>query len=77
MMHSHPHISADPKVMSGVPCIKGTRVTDANIVRQVAAGRNIQEICEDYPYLSAENIRSALEFAADITAAETHDLIAS
>ena len=76
-MNSYPQISADPRVMSGLPCIKGTRVTVANIVRQVAAGRSVQQICDDYPYLNAESVRSALEFAADMAAAETHDLIAS
>jgi len=38
-MNDHPCITADPKVMTGVPCIKGTRVTVANIVRQIAVGR--------------------------------------
>ena len=60
-----------------MPCVKGTRVTVANVLRQVAASRTIQEICQDYPYLTAKNIRSALEFAADFVAVETHDLIAS
>ena len=76
-MERHAKISADPKVMSGMPCIKGTRVTVSNIVRQVAAGRTIQEICQDYPYLTSEDIRSALGFAADFVATETYDLIAS
>lgn len=73
-MQEHPAISADPKVMTGLPCIKGTRVTVANVVRQIAAGRTSDEICRDYPYLSAESIRAALEFAADVSASETYDL---
>ena len=35
-MTEHPEITADPKVMTGMPCIKGTRVTVANVVRQIA-----------------------------------------
>jgi uncharacterized protein (DUF433 family) len=73
-MNNHPGISADPNVMTGMPCIKGTRVTVANIVRQIAAGRSPDEICRDYPYLTVESIRAALEFAADVSASETYDL---
>lgn len=76
-MQIHPQITADPRVMTGMPCIKGTRVTVANIVRQVAVGRSADDICKDYPYLTIENVRSALAFAADMATVETHDLIAS
>ncbi|MCX6880629.1 MAG: DUF433 domain-containing protein [Verrucomicrobia bacterium] len=48
-MNDHPNITADPTVMTGMPCIKGTRVTVANVVRQIAAGRAPEEICRDYP----------------------------
>jgi uncharacterized protein (DUF433 family) len=60
--------------MTGLPCIKGTRVTIANIVRQIASGRSPGEICGDYPYLTLESVRAALEFAADVSAAETYEL---
>jgi uncharacterized protein (DUF433 family) len=73
-MKIHPEITADPQVMTGLPCIKGTRVTVANVVRQIAAGRTPDEICRDYPYLTAESIRAALEFAADVSASETYEL---
>lgn len=73
-MKQHPEISADPNVMNGLPCIKGTRITVANIVRQLAAGRSIEEICSDYPQLTPDLVRAALEFAADIASAESHEL---
>ena len=76
-MQSHPHIVSDPKVMTGVPCIKGTRVTVANIVRQIASGRTTEDICRDYPYLTSETIRAALTFAADLSSAESYELLAS
>jgi uncharacterized protein (DUF433 family) len=76
-MNQHPEITADPKVMTGMPCIKGTRVTVANVVRQIASGRTPDEICKDYPYLTVESIRAALAFAADIASSETHELLAS
>jgi uncharacterized protein (DUF433 family) len=73
----HPEITADPHVMTGMPCIKGTRITVANIVRQIAAGRTVDEICRDYPGLTSGSIKAALEFAADVSASETHELLAS
>jgi uncharacterized protein (DUF433 family) len=76
-MKNHPSISADPNVMTGMACIRGTRVTVANVVRQIAAGRSADEICADYPYLTADSIRAALDFAADISASETYELLAS
>ena len=73
-MHDHPRITADPKVMTGMPCIRGTRITVANIVRQIASGRTPDQICRDYPSLDAQSVQAALEFVADVSATETHDL---
>lgn len=74
-MNRHPEISADPEVIGGLACVKGTRITVANLVRQVAAGRSVAEICADYPNLSAVSVEAALEFAADVSASETHELL--
>ena len=73
-MTNNPGITADPKVMTGMPCIKGTRVTVANIVRQIAAGRSSDDICRDYPHLTMDSIRASLEFAASVSASETYEL---
>lgn len=60
-----PHrITADPNVMSGKPCIRGLRVTVANILRQLANHRTYQEILAAYPYLESADIDACLEFAA-------------
>lgn len=76
-MNEHPHITADPKVMTGMPCVRGTRVTVANLVRQIAAGRTPEQILGDYPDLTIDAIRAALTFAADVSASETYELLAS
>jgi uncharacterized protein (DUF433 family) len=57
-------ISADPKIMAGVPCIRGTRIPAATVVGMVAEGLAVEEILADYPQLSAEDVREALKFAA-------------
>jgi uncharacterized protein (DUF433 family) len=76
-MFEHAGITADPKVMNGMPCIAGTRITVANVVRQVAAGRAPDAICQDYPDLTLDSIRAALAFAAAVSASETYELLAS
>ena len=57
-------ITQNPAVMGGKPCIRGMRVTVGMIVGQVGAGRSIEEILADYPYLEREDILQALRYAA-------------
>jgi uncharacterized protein (DUF433 family) len=56
-----------PNRMTGLPCIRDTRVTVAAVLGQLAAGRTFDEILSDYPYLEREDIFAALEFAAALT----------
>jgi uncharacterized protein (DUF433 family) len=57
-------ITIDPKRMTGLPCIRDTRVTVTAVLGQLAAGQNIDEVLADYPYLDRDDILAALEFAA-------------
>ena len=57
-------ITVDPTVMGGKPCIRGLRVTVGTVVGLVAAGHTQDEILRLYPYLEAEDIPQALEYAA-------------
>ena len=59
-----PMIVSNPKIMVGKPVIKGTRITIELILDKLAAGQTVEQILEDYPYLTREGIRAALEFAA-------------
>ncbi len=54
----------DPEVMGGKPCIRGMRVTVGMIVEALAAGRTIDQLLADFPYLEEQDIREALAFAA-------------
>lgn len=58
-------ITADPKVMAGVPCIRGLRVPVATVVGMVAEGMSTAEILADFPYLEEEDIAEALRYAAE------------
>jgi uncharacterized protein (DUF433 family) len=57
-------ITIDPAVMGGKPCIRGLRVTVGTVVGLIAAGHGEEEILRLYPYLSPEDIREALSYAA-------------
>jgi uncharacterized protein (DUF433 family) len=57
-------VQVDPEVMQGAPCIRGTRIPVAMIVRMIADGTPVEELLADYPQVSAEDVREALRFAA-------------
>jgi len=57
-------ITQDPGQMGGKPCIRGLRVTVGMIVGQIGAGRSIEQVLADYPYLEREDILQALRYAA-------------
>ena len=58
------HITHDPNIMGGKPCIRGLRVTVGTIVGLVAAGHSTKKILQLYPYLEATDIRQALSYEA-------------
>lgn len=63
-MQTLDRITQDPAVMGGKPCIRGMRVTVGVVVGQIGAGRSIENILDDYPYLEREDIAQALRYAA-------------
>lgn len=60
-------ISMDPKICSGKPCIRGTRIWVSLIADNLAAGVSEEEILSAYPSLKKEDIRAALAYAAELT----------
>lgn len=57
-------ITLDPNRMGGRPCIRDLRVTVGMIVGQIAAGRAVDALLIDYPYLERDDIAAALRYAA-------------
>jgi len=58
-------ITVEPDKMGGVPCIRGLRIPVATVVGMVAERMSVEEILADYPDLEAEDIREALQYAAE------------
>ena len=63
-------ITVDPRVMAGKAVIRGTRIPVDMVVRMVAQGIPEQELLREYPRLTAQDIRAALTYAAEVVAHE-------
>jgi len=56
--------------MFGKPVIKGTRITVEHLLRKLAGGMCVEQILNDHPHLTPDDIYAAAEFAADYMAQE-------
>lgn len=63
-MPTFDRITQNPEVMGGRACIRGMRVTVGMIVGQIGAGKSIDALLADYPYLEREDVLQALRYAA-------------
>jgi uncharacterized protein (DUF433 family) len=59
------HISIDPAIRSGKPCIRGTRIAVYDILDYLAGGTSEEQVVRDFPALTVDDVRAALEFAAE------------
>jgi len=66
-------ITIEPGKRGGKPCIRGLRVTVYDVLGYLASGMSQEQILRDFPYLTAEDIRACLQYAAD----REHSLLAS
>ncbi len=58
-------ITIEPGKRGGQPCIRGLRITVYDVLSYLAAGMSQQEILDDFPYLTEQDIRACLSYAAD------------
>ncbi len=58
-------ITVEPGKRSGKPCIRGMRITVTDVLEYLAGGMTEDEILADFPYLTRDDIRACLAFAAD------------
>lgn len=64
-MNYHERITIEPGKRSGKPCIRGMRITVYDVLSYLASGMTYQEILDDFPYLTQEDILACLSYAAD------------
>lgn len=57
-------IQIDPAICHGKPCIRGTRIMVSVILDNLAEGLSPEEIIEEYPSLTPDDVRAAIRYAA-------------
>jgi uncharacterized protein (DUF433 family) len=58
-------ITIEPGKRNGKPCIRGLRIAVYDVLEYLACGMTHAQILHDFPYLTEEDIRACLAFAAD------------
>ena len=64
-MNYQDYITIEPGKRGGKPCIRGLRITVYDVLDYLASGMTEEEILEDFPDLTYEDIKACLAFAAD------------
>lgn len=59
------HISVDPDICHGKPCIKGTRVLVATVVASLEDGMTADEILSYYPSIPPESVQALAQYVED------------
>lgn len=62
---SFTRITVRPDQMGGVPCLRGLRIPVATVVGMVADGMSEADIVDTYPDLETDDVREAMQFAAE------------
>ncbi len=60
-------ISVNPDICFGKPCVRGHRVWVSLILDMLAGGMSFQEILDDYPGLTVEDIRACVAYGSEMT----------
>ncbi|MBL8156540.1 MAG: DUF433 domain-containing protein [Anaerolineae bacterium] len=58
-------ITLEPGTRSGKPCIRGLRITVYDVLSYLAAGMTIEQILDDFPSLTREDVLACLSYAAE------------
>lgn len=64
-MHYNNIITIEPGKRGGRPCIRGMRITVYDVLEYLGSGMSVPEVLDDFPYLTEEDIRACLQYAAD------------
>lgn len=69
-MNWHDRIKADPAILVGKPCIKGTRMSVEFILECLADGMTFEEVLEQWDHITDADIRACIGYAADLVTKE-------
>ena len=60
------HITVDPKVCHGRPCIRGTRIPVSVVLDNLAANIDVDELLRSYPSLNRDAVQAAIAYVAEL-----------
>lgn len=58
-------ITIEPGKRNGKPCIRGMRITVYDVLGYLASGMSADEVIDDFPELTKEDILACLSYASD------------
>ena len=65
VMDYRKYLTLEPGKRSAKPCIRGMRITVYDVLGYLASGMSVEEVLDDFPYLTREDILACLAYAAD------------
>ena len=58
------YITVEPDKRSGQPCIRNTRMAVHDVLDYLASGMSVEQLLADFPYLTRDDVRACLAYAA-------------
>ena len=63
-------IEVDPNIMLGKPVVRGTRIPVELVLRKLGEGATVDDLCDAFPRLKADDVYACIAYAADTVAHE-------
>lgn len=65
-------IVIDPGICNGRPVVKGTRITVQTVVEFLGAGDSVDDVLEEYPSLTREDVNACLDWVSRLMGNHFH-----
>jgi len=59
------YITIDPNKRGGKPCVRGLRITVYEVLEYLASEMTVDQILDDFPDLTREDLKACIAFASD------------
>jgi uncharacterized protein (DUF433 family) len=63
-------IVRNPDILCGKPTIAGTRISVECVLERLAAGNSVDALLDEWPHLTRDDLRAALDYAANAVRGE-------
>jgi uncharacterized protein (DUF433 family) len=64
-MNYRDYITIEPDKRGGKPCVRGLRITVYEVLEYLASEMTEEEILNDFPDLTKDDLKACIAFAAD------------